>query len=61
MKITLTETQISTLMNALRIASDQFVKDSRVATDEGQMRLAEQFIKQRNDTDTLCDFLESLE
>jgi hypothetical protein len=44
----------------LRVASERYVTDSRVMTDAGQMALAEQFIRQRDEADTLCDMLESL-
>jgi hypothetical protein len=52
------ERQLRTIVHALRIAADQYVADSRVATDAGEARISEQFMIQRNEADSLADLIE---
>lgn len=56
----LTGSEYSMIAAALRVAAEQYGKDSRTATDAGQARLATQFIKQRDEAYALADRIEEV-
>lgn len=45
----LTESDKSAIVNALRIAAEQYKKDAEVCEEDGQASLAEQFSRQRQE------------
>lgn len=56
MKMTLNDSQIWTVINALRVAAEQYDKDFKEAAHD---RTKEQFAKQRDEARDLADQLEA--
>lgn len=58
--IVLTESQLSTAVNALRVAADRFVEDAKTMREQGEpfAGLAEQFERQERDSRNLAAYLE---
>jgi hypothetical protein len=59
-KLLLTEREVFVITNALRVAAERYNDDAKTMVNGGQARLAEQFVGQVQEANTLRDKLESL-